>query len=199
MERRNVLKLLAGAAALPMLSRDVLAMFREAYQELPATTALKTLNPHQNATVTTIAEMIIPKTSTPGATDARVNEFIDLILTDWCATDEKAIFLDGLADVDVRSRKKFGSDFVDGTPQQQTELLKALDASLAASFKDVADPVRRKRITKPPDKSFFFMMKQLTLVGYYTSEVGFEDELHEEIIPADHAACVPLETPKGTN
>src|SRR5689334_18907423 len=107
MERRNVLKLLAGAAALPMLSRDVLAMFREAYQDLPATTALKTLNPHQNATVTTIAELIIPKTTTPGATDARVSEFIDVILTDWCATDEKTIFIDGLADVDARSRKKF--------------------------------------------------------------------------------------------
>jgi Gluconate 2-dehydrogenase subunit 3 len=199
MERRNVLKLLAGAAALPMLSRDVLAMFREAYQDLPATTSLKTLNPHQNATVVTIAELIIPKTDTPGATDARVSEFIDVILTDWCATDEKAVFLDGLADVDARSRKKFGKDFVDGTPQQQAEVVKALDSGLTASFKDVADPVRRKRITKPPDKSFFFMMKQLSLVGYYTSEVGFEDELHEEIIPADHAACVPIETPKGTN
>ena len=37
------------------------------------------------------------------------------------------------------------------------------------------------------------MMKQLTLVGYYTSEIGFEQELREEIIPPRHAGCVPIE------
>jgi len=199
MQRRSALKLLAGAAAFPILSRDVLAMFREAYQELPATPAFRTLDPHQNQTVVAIAEMIIPKTATPGATDARVNEFIDLILTDWCATDEKQTFLDGLADVDARSQKKFRKDFVDCAPDQQQEILKDLDSSLTSSLKDSADPVRRKRISKPPEKSFFFMIKQLTLVGYYTSEVGFEDELHEEIIPSDHAGCLPLEMPKGTS
>ena len=199
MQRRNALKLLASAAAIPLLSRDVVAMFRAAYQDLPATPAFRTLDPHQNATVTTFAEMIIPKTDTPGATDARVSEFIDVILTDWCATDEKKVFLDGLADVDARSQKKFGKDFVDCSPQQQTKILGDLDANLTSSFKDVADPARRKRMTRPPDKSFFFMMKQLTLVGYYTSEVGFEDELHEEIIPSDHAGCAPMETPKGTS
>jgi hypothetical protein len=199
MQRRNALKLLVSAAAIPLLSHDVLAMFRAAYQDLPATPAFRALDPHQAATVTTLAEMIIPKTDTPGATDARVSEFIDVILTDWCATDEKKVFLDGLADVDARSQKKFGKDFVDCSLDLQTKILRDLDANLTASFKDVADPIRRKRITKPPDKSFFFMMKQLTLVGYYTSEVGFEDELHEEIIPSDHAGCAPMETPKGTS
>jgi hypothetical protein len=199
MERRSLLKLLAGAAALPLLSRDTLAIFREAYQDLPETATLKTFNPHQNATVAAMAEMIIPKTQTPGATDARVSEFIDVILSDWCATDEKETFLNGLADADAQSQKKFGKDFLACSPDQRTKLLKHLDGQLTASFKEVADPVRRRRISKPPDKSFFFMMKQLTLVGYYTSEVGFEEELHEEIIPSDHAGCVPLETPKGTS
>jgi hypothetical protein len=37
------------------------------------------------------------------------------------------------------------------------------------------------------------MIKQLTLIGYYTSQVGFEQELRGEIIPARHAGCVPLE------
>ena len=43
------------------------------------------------------------------------------------------------------------------------------------------------------NSNFFFMMKQLTLIGYYTSQIGFEQELHGEIIPSRHAACVPLE------
>ena len=45
----------------------------------------------------------------------------------------------------------------------------------------------------PPERNFFFMIKQLTLIGYYTSQIGFEQELHGEIIPSRHAACVPLE------
>ena len=45
----------------------------------------------------------------------------------------------------------------------------------------------------PARKNFFFMMKQLTLIGYYTSQIGFEQELHGEIIPSRHAGCVPLE------
>ena len=71
MERRDALKLLAGAAMLPLLSRDTLAFFREVHEQLPATSALKTLNPHQDVTITTIAELIIPQTNTPGAKAAR--------------------------------------------------------------------------------------------------------------------------------
>ena len=113
MERRDALKLLAGAAMLPLLSRDTLAFFRELHEQLPATSALKTLNPHQDVTITTIAELIIPQTDTPGAKAARVNEFIDLILTEWYDEKERGRFLAGLADVDSRSQKMFGKNFVE--------------------------------------------------------------------------------------
>ena len=65
---------------------------------------LRTLNPQQNAMVTTISEIIIPQTNTPGAKAARVNEFIDLILTEWYDDEEKSIFLTGLTEVDTRTR-----------------------------------------------------------------------------------------------
>src|SRR6185437_15715123 len=85
MKRRDALKLIAGAAAVPALySQDLFALGREIHQQLGSTAALKTLKPQQNATVIAMAEMIIPATDTPGAKAARVNEFIDLILTDWC-------------------------------------------------------------------------------------------------------------------
>jgi hypothetical protein len=58
-------------------------MFQAVHQQLPEQPVLRTLNPHQNATVTAISEIIIPQTDTPGAKAARVNEFIDLILTEW--------------------------------------------------------------------------------------------------------------------
>src|SRR2546426_770759 len=79
MQRREALRLLASAATLPLVSRDAFSLFQEVHQQLPQTAALKALDAHQNATVVTISELIIPQTDTPGAKAARVNEFIDLI------------------------------------------------------------------------------------------------------------------------
>ena len=189
MQRREALRLLASAAALPLLSRQAFSMFQAVHEGLPEQAVLKTLNPHQNATVTTISELIIPQTSTPGAKAARVNEFIDLILTEWYDEEEKATFMTGLTDVDKSARELFGKDFVDCGEKSQAEILQALDDEVAAS----RVPDQRRRRGVPPEKNFFFMMKQLTLIGYYTSQIGFEQELHGEIIPARHAACVPLE------
>lgn len=188
MDRRQALRLLASAAALPLLSREAFSMFQALHDQLPEHAALKTLNPHQDLTVTTISDLIIPQTNTPGAKAARVNEFIDLILTDWYDEEEKATFMTGLAGVDSRAREVHGKDFVDCGEKQQVEMLQALDDEVASR----AENARRRR-NHPPEKNFFFMIKQLTLIGYYTSQVGFEQELHGEIIPARHAGCVPLE------
>ena len=188
MHRRQALRLLASAATLPLLSREAFSLFQAAHEQLSEQRVLKTLDPHQNATVTTIAEAIIPQTSTPGAKAARVNEFIDLILTEWYDEEEKSTFLTGLADVDSRTRELYGQNFVECGEKQQVEILQALDDEVAARTEDV-----RRRRNRPPEKNFFFMIKHLTLVGYYTSQVGFEQELHGEIIPSRHAGCVPLE------
>jgi Gluconate 2-dehydrogenase subunit 3 len=190
MQRREALRLLASAAALPLLSREAFSMFRAVHQQLPEQPVLRTLNPHQNATVITISELIIPQTDTPGAKAARVNEFIDLILTEWYDEDEKSIFLTGLTDVDASTRNLFGKDFVDCPEKLQLEVLRALDDEVADARAEVRRGSSRRR---PPERNFFFMIKQLTLIGYYTSEIGFEQELHGEIIPARHAGCVSLD------
>jgi Gluconate 2-dehydrogenase subunit 3 len=188
MHRRQALRLLASAATLPLLSREAFSLFQAVHEQMPEQVVLKTFNPQQNAIVTTIAELIIPQTDTPGAKAARVNEFIDLILTEWYDEEEKSTFMTGLADVDSRTHELYGKDFVDCAEKQQVEILQALDDEVAAREQDA-----RRRRNHPPEKNFFFMMKQLTLVGYYTSQVGFEQELHGEIIPARHVACVPLD------
>ena len=190
MHRRQALRLLASAATLPLLSREALSLFQTAHDQLPEQPALKTFTPQQNDMVTTIAELIIPQTDTPGAKAARVNEFIDLMVTEWYDEEERSTFMSGLADVDTRTRDLYGKDFVHCGEKQQVELLQSLDDEVAAGR---SEPDLRRRRNRPPEKNFFFMMKQLTLVGYYTSQVGFEQELHGEIIPSRHAPCVPLE------
>lgn len=152
--------------------------------------ALQALNPHQNATVIALSDRIIPSTKTPGAKAAKVNQFIDVIVADWYDEEEKESFLAGLAEVDARSQKLFGKDFVQLAPAQQDKLLTVMDGELADLYHPPAG-YRKDRVNLL-ENNFFFRMKALTLTGYYTSQVGFEQELHESIIPPRHAGCAPV-------
>lgn len=187
MDRRLMIQLLGGAVTARLFASG---------RELHARTALtrewglKVLDPHQNETVTTIAELIIPATDTPGARAAKVNEFIDLALGEWFDADEKTRFLDGLADIDARSRKLFAKDFTAATSEQQTQILKGLDLELAALRDAEKAGVAGEATTS---QQFFRMMRRLTLLGYFTSEAGATQELHNPIIPGRYDGCVLLE------
>src|SRR5262249_13019770 len=133
--------------------------------------------------------LIIPKTDTPGAKDAKVNEFIDLLLTEWFEPAEKKKFLDGLNQVDAQSQKLFSSNFVGCQPDQQIQLLKHIDA-VAMEFAEKQRAAKHADTDAPP-MDFFYQLKKLTLTGYYTSEIGFTEELHQEIIPPHFVGCVP--------
>jgi len=179
MNRREVLLLLAGTGAIP---DQLLAIGRTVHKRARVGT-LRALNAHQNETVATIAELIIPKTDTPGAREAGVPAFIDVMLADWAGDDQRQMFTAGLANVDERSRALFGKEFVACSEAQQTQILTDLDAELA-----------RLRDTKSDaSKNFFHDMKWLTLTGYYTSEVGATTELHYRVVPGRYEPCYPLD------
>ena len=165
-------------------------MFQAVHEQLAEQPLLRTLNPQQNAMVTTISEIIIPQTNTPGAKAARVNEFIDLILTEWYDDEEKSIFLTGLTVVDTRTRGLFGKNFVESTVAQQTEVMRVLDEELVKAQSHIEPNRDGRRVL--PEKTFYYMMKSLTLVGYYTSQVGEQEELHYEIIPSALEQCAPI-------
>jgi hypothetical protein len=187
MNRRDALLALGGVA---VIADPLFAAGRSLQGRLGSGGVLKVLDPHQNETVVTIADLIIPATDTPGATAAKVNEFVDLALGEWFDADERKRFLDGLADVDARSRKLFTKDFTACTPEQQTQILTALDAELA----ELRDGEKQGyRVEPTTSQRFFRGMKRLTLLGYYTSEVGATEELHNPIIPGRYDACVLLE------
>ena len=193
MHRRELFRLLAAGAAFPALNSTTLAMLREA--QATASYAPRTLDPHQNDTVIAMTDVIIPATDTPGAKGAKVNEFIDVILTDWATNDERQKFLAGLANVDERSTTLFGKSFVDSSAAQQEVLLRAMDDEWVR-LESVPKPrttayEKRDQQLKDP---FFGVFKRLTLVGYYTSEIGFSQELKKEIIPGSYHGCQPIGT-----
>jgi hypothetical protein len=206
MQRRDMLRLLTSAAALSAIPLDLMLALQQARAQTGMSTSLRTFNPHQNATVTTISELIIPETDTPGAKGAKVNEFIDLLVTEWFDNAEKERFLGGLATIDSASRKRFGADFISCTPAQQLELMKQFDDEAMHFAHSRPTPVAtrtasartQKMRTHAPEHNtmqtpeFFYTLKKLTLFGYYTSKIGFSQELGEEIIPSGHDGCAPL-------
>jgi Gluconate 2-dehydrogenase subunit 3 len=200
MQRRDVLELLAAGAAASGLSPAWVAIAREAHTQVGSAYKLRTLGPHQNAMVVTMIDLIIPETDTPGAKAARVNEFIDVILTEWANDDERQKFLAGLADVDKRSNDLFGKNFNDASVEQQSTLLRAMDDVAMASR-----PPRRVRHgnTIPEDRdrqlqgNFWDVFKNITLHGYYSSEIGFTQEERLEIIPGAYHGCVPIAEKKA--
>ncbi len=190
MQRREVLRLLTTTAVASAMPLELMQSMREARAQVGPTAGLRTLNPHQNATISTLSERIIPETSTPGAKGTKVNEFIDLLLTEWYDKSDADRFLQGIAEADAASQKRFGKAFVQCSEPQQVELMKVWDAD--AMDYSRANKAAVKAKTDVPPVNFFYTVKRLTIVGYYTSEVGFTKELGATIIPLKHAGCAPL-------
>ncbi len=196
MDRREVLRMLATGAALQLAPHKMLVVMREARALLANSAAPRALNAHQYATVKQMAEMILPATETPGASDVGVGDFIDLILTEWNDEGERARFIAGLDDVDARSKKLFGNNFVDGSAIQRSEILVAFGEKMAEDIERFRDHAVAD--AESPDASFYSTLRRLTLTAYYTSEAGATQELHFEIIPGDYNGCETLPAPKET-
>jgi hypothetical protein len=193
MQRRDALKLLLAGGVLPAVPADLFGFFRDSH---PASGyALRTFDAHQNNTVVAMIDQIIPATETPGAKGALVNEFMDVILSEWANDEERRNFLSGLADVDKQSNTLFGKNFVDASSDQQIVLLRSLDdgAAIARSVDKHRPPYWEAagRDTLMQD-DFFTVFKKMTVHGYYTSEIGFNKELKLQIIPGAQHGCIPL-------
>ncbi len=179
MNRRDALKriaLLSGGA----LSMSTITAVMSGCSSGPEGYTPRTLSSHQNELVTVISERIIPETDTPGAKGANVNQFIDKMLTDWNYENERNHFLSGLDSVDETSQEMHGSAFLDLSEEQQVSVLETKEQEA----KD--NPL--------PDtdlKPFFAMMKEYTLVGYYTSEIGATEELEWNHVAGRYDGCYP--------
>lgn len=131
-----------------------------------------------------IAETILPETDTPGAKAAGVGPFMALMVTDCYWPDEQQIFKAGMQAIDRQSTALYGAGFMSATPTQRLALLESLDAEQLALTE-----------SRPEDAPahYFRMMKELTLLGYFTSEVGYSHALRYAETPGRFDPCVPYE------
>lgn len=165
----RVALLLGGAISAPTLAGALDAATRRAWAARPGW-APRTLSESQLELVATVAEHILPATDTPGARAAGVHRFVDVLLTDHYPAAERERFLAGLTECDAGARSRHGKGFVECAADQQVALLTAMD--------DATYPETRAAGPPPPETWFFRRMKEVTLVGYYTSEIGATRELH---------------------
>ena len=152
----------------------------------------RTLSAVQRETISELTEAIIPATDTPGAKDAKVDEFIDIILTEWSTAEEKAEFLTGLAAFDAHCVQDFGQRFARCTRQQRTEFLVEADTELT-SARAARRAWREGNGPRPADhrKLFFHQIRSLTVSGYYSSQPGYTKERKQALIPGIYKPCMP--------
>jgi hypothetical protein len=129
-----------------------------------------------------IAETILPATNTPGAKAAATGAFMAVMVTDAYSPAERAVFLDGMRQLDLAMHEAYGATFMEATPPQRLELLAALDRDQQRAM-DAAEadhPV-----------PYFRMMKQLALLGYFTSKIGCTQAQRYVETPGRYDPCVP--------
>lgn len=184
MNRRDLLRLLGASAAVPAFAgasgERLVAAGRRLHRRV-RDRDFQVLDPHQREVVATLVELIIPTTDTPGARTAGVPQFIDLLLGEWAPDDDRAKFLQGIADVDARAKTAFGTDFLGATEAQRATIVGQLDGEVQA--------LREKG---NPQEHFFQRLKFLTVYGYCSSEVGATEVLHYEVIPGSFDPCTEL-------
>jgi hypothetical protein len=128
-----------------------------------------------------VAETIIPATNTPGAKAAKVGEFMHVMVTDCYDEKDQAVFIEGITKLNDASETKFKSDFLKLTPEQRKELLTGID-------KEAKDYAGSKKKEDP--NHYFTLMKQLTLLGYFSSEVGATQALRYVPVPGKYEGCI---------
>jgi hypothetical protein len=151
------------------------------------------LSNNQAATIAEIAETILPKTKTPGAKELGVPQFIDKMLKDLLSKEEQKDFLAGLEKVDETCQNKFNTSFLACTPTQRIAILTQLDSE----SEKMPPSVWGIRLSAPSPTAFFRRLKELTLLGYFTSQAIGEKVLSFDPMPGGYIACMPL--PAGMN
>ena len=136
-----------------------------------------------------VAETILPETKTPGAKAARVGAFMALMVTDTYDEREQATFRAGMRKLDEACRAMHHASFLEATPAQRLALLEQLDREQKAYMDE-------RRGDETP-VHYFRMMKQLALLGYFTSEIGYTQAMRYIETPGRFDPCVPY-TPGET-
>lgn len=207
MDRREAVKsvafLIGGA-----LSATTLATLFDSCNE-PGKNSEHLFSADQEKLVTELADIIIPTTpKSPGAKAANVGPFIVMMVKECYPDEAQKAFVKGLESLEERSKKDFGKSFLAISVKEREQLVtkvrdetvaeqkedgekqKKLDEQSKASDKQ-GNPMTVKE--KPPGKPYFFAIaRDLTMLGFFTSEIGATKAYDYVAIPGRYDGCVDL-------
>ena len=136
-----------------------------------------------------IADTILPTTDkSPGAKAAATGAFMALMVTDTYTAEDQALFRSGMSSVDHACRTAHQTSFMDATPEQRVAVLTQLD-------QEQHGYMRSRKSGEPTH--YFRMMKELSLLGFFTSEIGYNQAMRYKETPGAYEPCVPY-TPGET-
>lgn len=155
-----------------------------------------------------VADTILPTTpSSPGAKAAKTGEFMKVIVNDCYEPADQEIFVEGIKELDKASKKKHSKGFMESTPEQRTALLVDLDKEAKdhqAKKNESLKPFEQKfkwmtpkEIREEKEKAkivrdhYFTMMKQLSIAGFFSSEIGHFKARRHEPVPGKYDGCLP--------
>jgi hypothetical protein len=176
---RRVTVLLGGVALVG--SAGLVAACERAQNRAASTRAAGPFTAQDIAFLDEVADTILPETKTPGAKAAHVGAFMALMVTDTYEDRNQTIFRDGMVKLNAAA-------FMAATPAQRLAQLEQLDRE-QKTYTDA------KKASDPPH--FFRLMKELTLLGYFTSEIGGSQAMRYRETPGRFDPCVPY-TPGET-
>jgi hypothetical protein len=129
-----------------------------------------------------VADTILPETKTPGAKAAKTGAFMALMVTDCYKDADQKIFRDGMKQLDDASLKSSGKSFMQASPQERLTLLESIDREQKKYMDD------RKH---DAPSHYFRMMKELAMLGYFTSEIGYTQAQRYAESPGRFDPCLP--------
>jgi hypothetical protein len=140
------------------------------------------INADHQKMIETIAELIIPETSTPGAKAAQVPEFIVMMLEECYPKKDRERFYTGLDQLDTTAQSTLGKEFLNNSPADQLKLL----------LNEEKTKGKVKTEGQEKEVPFIVMIKELTMFGYFTSEIGCTKANVYVPIPGRFDACITI-------
>lgn len=149
-----------------------------------ARTGAATFSPNDVAFLDEVADTILPETSTPGAKAAQCGAFMALMVTDTYQDRDQQVFKNGLQQLDTACQQMHKTGFMAATPAQRLALLEQVDKEQKA-YMDSRAP------NSDTPSHYFRMMKELALLGYFTSEIGYTKAMRYIEVPGRYDPCLP--------
>ena len=187
-DRRQALKQISLLVGGTVASPTLLSVLQSCEQAPPPLDwQAQFLDESQARLVNRLAEMIIPATDTPGALEAGVPYFIDTMLDQCLEPKAQSLFVEGLNRVQASAQNLHQKSFLELPAEDQIPLLGAIAKEDYAQEPEIQD------YRNPRANSFFKQLKQLTLLGYFNSQLGATKALEYLQIPGGYEGCTDLE------